>query len=302
MMSSEKNHLVIRNLYKKYAGSSLYALSDVSLDLTPGIYGILGANGAGKSTLFNILTGIIDKTEGEIFFNGQDISKMPEEFKGQMGYMPQQQALYPDLSVEKFITYMAVLKEIPKKSLKEEVNRALQATDVEHLREKPMSALSGGMKQRVLISQALLANPQVLILDEPTAGLDPKQRVIIRNLVSNLSKDKIILISTHVVSDIEHISKEIIILKKGEVILQDTPQGILEKYERIVYESVLTNEDLKEVQDHYEISQMQMRADGQVYVKIYGDFTEPPKTESVTFHPAAVDLEDVYLYLFDGEK
>lgn len=297
-----ENSLSIRGLSKKYSKSEDYALNEIDLELTPGIYGLLGANGAGKTTLFNILTGIIEKSNGQISFKGEDVFKDIEEFKCKIGYMPQQQDLYPDMTVAKFLTYMAVLKGVLRFGIKEEVSRVLEATDIREIKDRPIATLSGGMKQRVLISQALLNDPEILILDEPTAGLDPKQRVIIRNLISKISRDKIILISTHVVSDIEHISKEIIILKAGRVVLKDSLQRVLDKYKDIVYEITCDDFEFEQISASYKISKMQVRADSSIYVKIYGDFEETPIVGDRLFNKAIVDLEDIYLYIFSGEK
>lgn len=297
-----ENSLSIRGLSKKYSKSEDYALNEIDLELTPGIYGLLGANGAGKTTLFNILTGIIEKSNGQISFKGEDVFKDIEAFKCKIGYMPQQQDLYPDMTVAKFLTYMAVLKGVLRFGIKEEVSRVLEATDIREIKDRPIATLSGGMKQRVLISQALLNDPEILILDEPTAGLDPKQRVIIRNLISKISRDKIILISTHVVSDIEHISKEIIILKAGRVVLKDSLQRVLDKYKDIVYEITCDDFEFEQISASYKISKMQVRADSSIYVKIYGDFEETPIVGDRLFNKAIVDLEDIYLYIFSGEK
>lgn len=297
-----ENSLSIRGLSKKYSKSEDYALNEIDLELTPGIYGLLGANGAGKTTLFNILTGIIEKSNGQISFKGEDVFKDIEAFKCKIGYMPQQQDLYPDMTVAKFLTYMAVLKGVLRSGIKEEVSRVLEATDIRAIKDRPIATLSGGMKQRVLISQALLNDPEILILDEPTAGLDPKQRVIIRNLISKISRDKIILISTHVVSDIEHISKEIIILKAGRVVLKDSLQRVLDKYKGIVYEITCDNSEFEQISASYKISKMQVRADSSIYVRIYGDFEETPIVGDRLFNRAIVDLEDIYLYIFSGEK
>ncbi len=297
-----ENSLSIRGLSKKYSKSEDYALNEIDLELTPGIYGLLGANGAGKTTLFNILTGIIEKSNGQISFKGEDVFKDIEAFKCKIGYMPQQQDLYPDMTVAKFLTYMAVLKGVLRSGIKEEVSRVLEATDIRAIKDRLIATLSGGMKQRVLISQALLNDPEILILDEPTAGLDPKQRVIIRNLISKISRDKIILISTHVVSDIEHISKEIIILKAGRVVLKDSLQRVLDKYKGIVYEITCDNSEFEQISASYKISKMQVRADSSIYVRIYGDFEETPIVGDRLFNRAIVDLEDIYLYIFSGEK
>lgn len=299
-MTYINNILQIKNLCKKYKNANNFALENISMDFTPGIYGILGANGAGKSTLFNIISGIIDKTSGEILFNGEDVSNNLENFKGHIGYMPQNQMLYPTYSLKRFLYYIASLKGIDKKEIDNEINRVLKITELYDIRDNTISSLSGGMKQRLLISQSLLSDPDILILDEPTAGLDPKQRIIIRNFLSKISKDKIVLISTHVVSDIEHISKEIVIIKKGQLILKDTPDMVLKNFKNISHETEIDPSDADYFLKNYNVSQMQIRGNGKNYIKICGDFKESMNYKSYKFSEADVDLEDVYLYLFEG--
>lgn len=299
-MTYINNTLEITNLYKKYNGATYFSLENINMNFTPGIYGILGANGAGKSTLFNILSGIIDQTSGQVLFNGNDISLNIENFKGHIGYMPQNQTLYPNYSIKRFLYYIASLKGINRKEIDKEIDRVLKVTELIDIKDRRISSLSGGMKQRLLISQTLLADPDILILDEPTAGLDPKQRIIIRNFLSKISEEKIVLISTHVVSDIEHISKEIVIIKKGKLILKDTPDKILSKFENISYESEIDSLDTPYFLENYNVSQMQIRANGNNYIKICGDFPKPIEYKSYKFKKSNTNLEDVYLYLFEG--
>ena len=301
-MDDSNKYLLIENLSKTYKGNDFKSLDNLSLSLSPGIYGILGANGAGKSTFFNILTGLIPQSEGSIYYKGKDVSEDIEKFKGHIGYMPQNQALYPSYTLKRFLTYIGTLKGLSRKDIKDEVTRVLEVTELLDLRKRKISSLSGGMKQRLLISQALIKDPDILILDEPTAGLDPKQRIAIRNFLSKISSNKIVLISTHVVSDIEHISKEIIIIKEGKLILKDTPENILKEYEGIAFEAEIEASKVKYFLDHTNVSQMQIRANGLNYIKITGDFDNPPKIQGVKFEKAKVDLEDVYLYLFEGDK
>lgn len=301
MVTMEVNKLEIRNLNKKYRGADFFALKDVNISFTPGIYGILGENGAGKSTLFNIIVGILEKTSGEICFKGENIDKDIEGFKGHIGFMPQNQNLYPNYSLKKFLYYIATLKKVKARDIEKEVNRVLEITELEGLKDRKIGSLSGGMKQRLLISQALLTDPDILILDEPTAGLDPKQRIAIRNFLSKISEDKIVLISTHVVSDIEHISKEIVIIKKGEIILQAKPEEVLKQYSNISMECEIGSQDTDYFLDKYNVSQIQIRANGKNYIKICGDFTENLDLKSYKFKPADVNLEDVYIYLFEDK-
>ncbi|MDE6579413.1 MAG: ABC transporter ATP-binding protein [Ruminiclostridium sp.] len=225
------NTLEIKNI-SKYYGSKC-ALNNISLTLTNGIYGLLGPNGAGKSTLMNIITqNITHDKGGSIEWNSENTLKMGADFRSLIGFMPQQQELYPTFTAERFVGYLAALKGIPSKEISSEVIRVLSLVELDHCANKKIGGFSGGMKQRVLIAQALLGTPKLLILDEPTAGLDPKQRVIVRRLISSLSNDKIIIVSTHIVSDIESIADKIIMIRSGEVIENGTVSELCAKTEK----------------------------------------------------------------------
>lgn len=225
------SELKIENLSKHYGNKN--ALNDISLTLTDGIYGLLGPNGAGKSTLMNIITQNIPFDKGgSIKWNGENTIKMGADFRSLIGFMPQQQELYPTFTAERFVGYLAALKGIPSKEIASEVSRVLSLVELSDCANKKIGGFSGGMKQRVLIAQALLGEPKLLILDEPTAGLDPKQRVIVRRLISSLSKDKIIIVSTHIVSDIESIADKVIMIKSGEIIENGTVNELCTKTEK----------------------------------------------------------------------
>lgn len=208
--------LEIKNLKKNYGAKE--ALKGVSLSLTPGIYGLLGPNGAGKSTLIGILTCNLKASSGTISLDGKEIVSMGEEYRKLVGYMPQQQALYPSFTAEAFLDYIAALKGMAKDEAKKKIPEILEAVDLNGYADKKIKTFSGGMKQRLLLAQAILDEPAILILDEPTAGLDPKQRISVRNLISRIAKDKIVLIATHVVSDVEFIAKELVLLNDGTVL------------------------------------------------------------------------------------
>lgn len=226
------NTLSIENLSKHYG--SKCALNNVSLTLTDGIYGLLGPNGAGKSTLMNIITQNIPFDKGgSITWNGESTTDLGVKFRSIIGFMPQQQELYPTFTAERFVGYLAALKGIPSKEISSEVSRVLSLVELSDCAGKKIGGFSGGMKQRVLIAQALLGNPKLIILDEPTAGLDPKQRVIVRRLISSLSKDRIIIVSTHIVSDIESIADKIIMIKSGEIIENGTVSELCAKTEKV---------------------------------------------------------------------
>lgn len=206
------------------------ALSSVSFTLDSGLYGLLGPNGAGKSTMMSILTGNLDATSGKVFWNGKNILKNNKPIRRVLGYMPQQQNLYDSFTGRRFLLYLAALKEIGKKEMAQEVERVAALVHLSQELDKRLSSYSGGMKQRLLAASAMLGNPHIIILDEPTAGLDPKERVRLRNVLAELSKTCIVIVATHVVSDVEHVAKEILLLKEGNLIDKASPQALIDKY------------------------------------------------------------------------
>ena len=218
--------LTLQHVTKRYG--DLTALSDFTMRFVPGIYGILGANGAGKSTMMNLITDNIRRDEGEILYGKRDILELGDIFRGVLGYMPQQQGIYEHMTAESFVSYMGRLKGLKGTELKNECDRVLELTNLADVRHKAAGGFSGGMKQRLLLSQALLGNPKVLLLDEPTAGLDPRERIRIRNFIKELSKDRIVLLATHIVSDIESIADQVLLMKKGKLIKTDTPQQLID--------------------------------------------------------------------------
>ncbi len=224
----EYKMLELCNISKRYKTKE--ALNDISLTLDNGIYGLLGPNGAGKSTLMNIITGNLEPSNGIVKWDEKEIKKLGANYRSLLGYAPQQQGMYDSFSGIRFLSYMATLKGISRKEVEEEINRVLNYVNMTNVAHQKIGTYSGGMKQRILIAQAILGNPKIVILDEPTAGLDPKERVRIRERISKLSKEKIILVSTHVVSDIESIAKKIILIKKGKIIDEDSVEKLCQKY------------------------------------------------------------------------
>ena len=216
------NKLEIINLTKKYGNKT--ALNNFTYTFENGVYGLIGPNGAGKSTLMNILVDGITKTNGDVLYNGEKIEKLGKEYRNIIGYVPQQQGIYSNFSAEDFLNYMANLKGLNKKDISNKIKEVLEFVDLYGVRKNKLGGFSGGMKQRILIAQALLNNPEILILDEPTAGLDPKERIHVRNLIHDNSAGKIILIATHVVQDIEDIASQIMLLKKGVLIEMAAPE------------------------------------------------------------------------------
>ena len=217
--------LKIEKVSKSYKQNK--ALSDFSLTLTPGIYALLGPNGSGKSTLMNILTENLKPDSGKITYDGKDIYKMGTEYLSLLGYMPQYPGIYPQFSAEEYLYYIAALKSI--KGPKDQIDEVLREVELDDVRRKRTSTFSGGMKQRLALAQAVLGDPKILILDEPTAGLDPKQRIAVRNYISKISLDRIVLIATHVVSDIEYIAKTAIFLKKGVIADVGSPSELAKR-------------------------------------------------------------------------
>ena len=218
-------NLTLTDLTKRYG--SLVALDNLSITFEPGIYGVLGANGAGKSTMMSLITDNVKRDGGSITFDGKEILELGDGFRSILGYMSQQQGIYEAMTAQSFVTYMGRLKGMKGKELHAQVDEALELTNLTDVRHKKAGGFSGGMKQRVLLAQALLGDPKVLLLDEPTAGLDPKERVRIRNFIKELARDRIVLLATHIVSDIESIADKVLLMKKGRLVNVDTPQALI---------------------------------------------------------------------------
>ncbi len=286
--------LEIKNVNKTYKKGTIKALDDFSVNLTPGVYGLLGPNGAGKSTLMNIITDNLNADRGEVLYDGENIKKLGKDYRSVLGYMPQQQGLYDDFTLNRFLWYMAALKGLKKKEAKQKITLLLETVNLTSSAHKKLGSFSGGMKQRALIAQALLNDPKILILDEPTAGLDPKERIRIRNFISELAEDKIVLISTHVVSDVEFIAKEIILIKSGKLVSHDTCNNLIKVIENKVFEVKIEREYLKYFQDNYRVSNL-CHSDDSIIVRIVTD-TPPKKYIAKTVNPT---LEDLYLYVFE---
>lgn len=286
--------LKIENLSKSFG--DVKALNHINYTFTPGVYGILGPNGAGKSTLINLVTNNIARQEGRILWNGQDILKGNKEYRKVLGYMPQQQGCYEDFTAGAFLMYMAHLKGLDKRIAKERTKELLETFHLESARNKRIGGFSGGMKQRLLLAQALLNDPELLILDEPTAGVDPEERIHIRNYVSQIATNRIVLLATHIVSDIEAVAKEILIMKAGTVIESDTPGSLIAKVGKCVFQMDIAEADLSMMQEKYLISNIRKSEKG-LTLKFICD--EPPEDACPE---QAVNLDDVYLYYISNSE
>ena len=285
--------LELKELKKSYG--DVHALRGISYKFSTGIYGILGANGAGKSTMINLITDNIirDDDGGEVYYNGKEILQMGKEFRKKVGYMPQQQGFYEDFSPRTFLRYIAEIKGIRAKDAKMQTEELLSVVNLSKVADKKIGGFSGGMKQRVLLAQALLGKPDILILDEPTAGLDPKERIVLRNYIAGLSKNKIILLATHVVSDIECIADRVLFIKKGRIVAEGTPEELINSMIGKVGEITCSLENVEGLQEKYRIGNIRQRKSGLV-LRIAGD-TLPADAVLVDNN---IDLEDVYLYYF----
>lgn len=285
--------LEVNQLVKNYGKKQ--ALKGINAVLTEGVYGFLGPNGAGKSTFMNILTGNLKATSGQILYDGEDITKMGREFRGILGYMPQQQALYPNFTAEGFLAYMAALRDMKRARAVKRIPQVLEEVGLMDVAGDKIKSFSGGMKQRLLIAQAVLAEPKILVLDEPTAGLDPKQRIAIRNLISEIAGGKIVLIATHVVTDVESAANRILLIREGEMVADSTREALAETLSGQVFELRIPQEKLREVEENpaYLVGNISRERET-LFVRVICD-GKPEGYEAVSVRPG---LEDVYLSCF----
>ena len=281
--------ITISHLTKRFGDKT--ALDDVSLVLDSGVHALLGPNGAGKSTLINILTDSIVRDQGEVLCNDHEITKLGAKYRELLGYMPQQQRLYENYTAEEFLKYMAAVKGIAPATAGKQIAELLQVVNLWEVRRKKVGGFSGGMKQRVLLAQALLGNPRLLILDEPTAGLDPSERINIRNYIAAVAQKMIVLFATHVVSDIECIAKDVILIRDGKICRKGTPVELIESIQGKVGELPCDLESLEKLQERYCTGNVYQRREG-LRVRIVGD--ELP--EGCLPVRDSIDLEDVYMY------
>jgi ABC-2 type transport system ATP-binding protein len=281
--------VIITNVSKMYRGG-VCGLRNFDLTLKTGVLGLLGPNGAGKTTLMNILATITSPTEGTVRWNGIDIAERPNELRQFLGYLPQDFGVYPNLTAMEFLQYMAAIKGLDSRIARRRIDELLALIDLTHVRHRPLGGYSGGMKQRIGIAQALLNDPQLLIVDEPTVGLDPEGRIRFRNLLSDLSGERIVILSTHIVSDVDAAATEIALINKGRLVRHAVPEELLRMVSGKVWEYVVNSKDLITFRQHHLIGTTIRRGDG-VHVRVIADIAPSDKARSV-----APSLEDAYLY------
>jgi ABC-2 type transport system ATP-binding protein len=285
--------LMIENLSKQYKDK--WAVNHFSVSINQGVYGLLGPNGAGKSTLMRMMADILKPTAGRILLDERDIHLMGDEYRDMLGYLPQNFGAYKNFTVHRFLLYIAALKGIGRKAAEQKIDRLLKFVNLEDVKSKKIRALSGGMKQRIGIAQALLNDPSILILDEPTSGLDPNERVRFRNLLSEISSEKIVLLSTHIVSDVEYIAKDVIVMKQGQLLRQAPSAELAQEIKGKVWSVRIPEIRLAELKQKYVIGNILRHQNG-IEVRVLSE--EAPLPDAVAVDP---DLEDYYLYHFGEE-
>jgi ABC-type multidrug transport system ATPase subunit len=287
--------LAIEGLGKCYKGN-MWGLRDFTLTLEPGVLGLVGPNGAGKSTLMRILATITQPTEGTVTWNGTDIVKAPDGLRAVLGYLPQDFGVYPNLNAVEFLAYLAAIKGVGGRAARQRIDELLQAFNLVDARKRPLGSYSSGMKQRVGIAQALLNDPQLLIVDEPTAGLDPEERVRFRNLLTDLSGERVVILSTHIISDVEASATQIALIREGRLVHCAPPEALLGGVEGKVWEWVVPSTELTALREHHLIGATVRHSDG-VHVRAVADAVPAPGARVVPPR-----LEDAYLYFVsDGQ-
>lgn len=287
--------LWIDHISKRFRDTT--AVDDVSLRLAPGVWGLLGANGAGKTTLMRMLAGILQPTSGTISYDGIPIPTLGQRYRDIFGYLPQEFGFYPEFTVQDYLEYVAALKGLTPDDSKRKIGALLETLTLTQVRRKRIARLSGGMKRRVGIAQALLNDPEVLILDEPTSGLDPGERVRFRNLLSEFAHDRIVLISTHIVSDVEYIATRNAVMKGGKLLSCGTTEELVRQVEGKVWTARIPASALPEYERRLPIVNLRNEETGEISIRYLGE--EPFVSGSL---PAAPRLEDLYLWLFPQDR
>ncbi len=285
--------LQLQNLSKQYGTKC--AVKDVNVRLTPGVYGLLGANGAGKTTLMRMICGVLKPTSGSIRFNGKTIDKLGERYYSHLGYMPQDFGFYPDFTAREFMLYMAAVKGLSKKQAKNRTESLLHMVNLSDMADKKIKSYSGGMRQRLGIAQAELNRPSILILDEPTAGLDPKERVRFRNIISDFAKEKIVILSTHIVSDVSYIADTILMMKQGRFLLRERMESVTDSIRGKVWELTVDERTAGEYSRHFTVANLH-HENGMVRLRVIDETA--PREDARAVEPG---LEDLFLYYFGEE-
>jgi ABC-type multidrug transport system ATPase subunit len=287
--------LSLEGVSKLYSGK-VWGLKDFSLEVEPGILGLLGPNGAGKSTLMRILATITKPTSGKVTWNGTDLVRSPNSVRAVLGYLPQDFGVYPNLNAVEFLEYLAAAKGLDRKTARQRIQELLAVVNLIDARKRPLGGFSGGMRQRVGIAQALLNDPELLIVDEPTAGLDPEERVRFRNLLSELSGARIVILSTHIVSDVEACATKIALIARGQLVTCAAPEELLRSVEGKVWERIIPSAELPALRQQYLTSSTMHRSDG-VHLRIVSEAAPGPGAL-----PQSATLEDAYLYWISRQK
>lgn len=285
--------LIIKHVGKRY-GKELWALRDFTLSMGPGVWGLLGPNGAGKSSLMRILATITRPSEGEVLWDGEDISRRPNPLRMVLGYLPQDFGVYPNLNALEFLQYLAAVKGLDRRSADRRIDELLQVVNLASARKQSLGSYSGGMKQRIGIAQALLNDPRLLIVDEPTVGLDPEERVRFRSLLADLSGSRIVILSTHIVSDVEAAATDIAIMNKGRLLRLASPETLLQAVTDKVWEWDVPSTALAEIRKSHLVSSMARRADG-IHLRVVQE--QAPASAARQVSP---NLEDAYLFVVTG--
>lgn len=274
--------------------SNKIAVDRMSITLENGVYGLLGANGAGKTTLLRMICGILNPTSGDVLLDGNSISDLGESYRKLIGYLPQDFGYYPDFTAKEFMHYIAALKGINNQQAKIKTKELLELVSLSDVANKKIRTFSGGMKQRLGIAQAVLNDPKILVLDEPTAGLDPKERVRFRNLISNFADDKIVILSTHIVSDIEYIADTILMMKEGRIILNSPGKDVTHEIAKKVWKCVVPKNEVDKISNEYRVVNLQHNRNNDVVLRIISEVK--PTNNAINLDPT---LEDLYLYHFE---
>jgi ABC-2 type transport system ATP-binding protein len=289
--------LLIENVSKRYKGSDFYALRDICLDIGPGILGLLGPNGAGKSTLMRIIATITRPTHGTVRWNGVDIALKPDEMRAVLGYLPQDFGVYPNLNADEFLRYMAAIKGVDPGAAKERIEDLLAFVNLIEARKRPLGDYSGGMKQRIGIAQALLNDPRVLIVDEPTVGLDTEGRVRFRHLLAELAGDRVVILSTHIVSDVEATANDIAVINRGHLLVRSSPEELLQSVEGKIWDWVIPSSELPAAKQRHLLSSIVRRKDG-LHTRVVAE-TTPAREARLASSPT---LEEAYLYCISTHR